>query len=197
MELRSSGHDPTCALFITQEPVVPLPFPKALSKLMTPKHWLQEPHLTALHKHSGLTSMCSQHKPAQTQMQLFVAMLSGHQITKHRCRPLKLHLHCSPGSESLPAAQVKMASHRLQTSLWKGKTASMLTWKKELSSYHQHFTSGHNTEARTNDKWTNRHFLFKEPLKEWSLLAWVPNSNINYMQALILFLKSPLPHKLQ
>lgn len=84
MELRSSGHDPTCALFITQEHVVPLPFPKPLSNLMTPKHWLQEPHLTTLHKHSGLPSMCSQYKPAQTQMKLSVAMLPGHQITKHR-----------------------------------------------------------------------------------------------------------------
>lgn len=133
MKLRSSGHDPTCALFITQECVVPLPFPKPLSKLMTPKHWLQEPHLTALHKHSGLTAMCSQYKPAQIQMKLFVAILPGHQITKHRSWPLKHHLHCSPGSESLPAAQVKKASHRLQSSLWKGKTASMLTWKRELT----------------------------------------------------------------
>lgn len=82
MKLRSSGHDPTCALLITQEHVMPLPFPKPLSKLMTPKHWLQEPDLTALHKDSGLTSICSQYKPAQTQMKLFVAMLPGHQITK-------------------------------------------------------------------------------------------------------------------
>lgn len=101
MKLRSSGHDPTCALFITQEHVVP--FPKPLSKLMTPKHWLQEPHLTALHKHSRLTFMCSQYKPAQTQMKLFVAMLPGHQITKHRSWPLEAAPALQPW-EQVPAS---------------------------------------------------------------------------------------------
>lgn len=182
MELRSSGHDPTCALFITQEHVVPLPFPKPLSNLMTPKHWLQEPHLTTLHKHSGLPSMCSQYKPAQTQMKLSVAMLPGHQITKHRSWPLKLRLHCSPGSKSLPAAQVKMAITQPAKLSVKRKNCFHALLEKGAhcsGSPLTTFTSGHNTEAWTRDKWINRHFLFKEPLKKWSLIAWVPSSNIN------------------
>lgn len=201
MKLRSSGHDPTCALFITQDHVMPLPFPKSLSKLMTPKHWLQEPHLqlcTNIQGSHPCALSVNQHRPKWSCLwQCSQDIRSPNTEADHwsftytaalgasPCQQLRCKWHHT-GCKAL-CEKEKLLPH----SLGKG---SSLQWP---SSYHQYFTSGHNTEAWTRDKWINRQFLFKELLKEWSLLAWVLNSNINYMQALILFLKSPLPHKLQ
>lgn len=149
-----------------------MPFPKPLSKLITLKHWLQEPHLTALHNHSGLpscTDMCSQlwtRTDAKWSRLLYPS--NAPETSDHKAQKLIAGASSmlQPWEQVTASSTGKMVSRPLQSLPWSRKTAGVLMWKRELTvvafllSAILHIRVQHCSV--TKNKWINRHFLFKE-----------------------------------